>query len=236
MPEKKMKYDLEELQNRIGYSFHDVGLLEQAVTHSSYANERTIRRIPDYERIEFLGDAVLETVSSEFIFREHTSMSEGNMTKLRASLVCEPALAYCARKLELGRFLNLGKGEERCGGRERDSIIADVMEAITGAIYLDGGMEQAKAFILGHILNDVENSGIFYDSKSTLQEMIQRTGGVLRYELIDESGPEHDKTFTARVLIDDIPRGVGSGHNKKQAEQKAAYEAIVAVRKAEKKQ
>ncbi len=231
-----MKYDLEELQNRIGYSFHDVGLLEQAVTHSSYANERTIRRIPDYERIEFLGDAVLETVSSEFIFREHTSMSEGNMTKLRASLVCEPALAYCARKLELGRFLNLGKGEERCGGRERDSIIADVMEAITGAIYLDGGMEQAKAFILGHILNDVENSGIFYDSKSTLQEMIQRTGGVLRYELIDESGPEHDKTFTARVLIDDIPRGVGSGHNKKQAEQKAAYEAIVALRKAEKKQ
>lgn len=231
-----MKYDLEELQNRIGYSFHDVGLLEQAVTHSSYANERTIRRIPDYERIEFLGDAVLETVSSEFIFREHISMSEGNMTKLRASLVCEPALAYCARKLELGRFLNLGKGEERCGGRERDSIIADVMEAITGAIYLDGGMEQAKAFILGHILNDVENSGIFYDSKSTLQEMIQRTGGVLRYELIDESGPEHDKTFTARVLIDDIPRGVGSGHNKKQAEQKAAYEAIVAVRKAEKKQ
>lgn len=231
-----MKYDLEELQNRIGYSFHDVGLLEQAVTHSSYANERTIRRIPDYERIEFLGDAVLETVSSEFIFREHISMSEGNMTKLRASLVCEPALAYCARKLELGRFLNLGKGEERCGGRERDSIIADVMEAITGAIYLDGGMEQAKAFILGHILNDVENSGIFYDSKSTLQEMIQRTGGVLRYELIDESGPEHDKTFTARVLIDDIPRGVGSGHNKKQAEQKAAYEAIVALRKAEKKQ
>ena len=231
-----MKYDLEELQNRIGYSFHDVGLLEQAVTHSSYANERTIRRIPDYERIEFLGDAVLETVSSEFIFREHTSMSEGNMTKLRASLVCEPALAFCARKLELGRFLNLGKGEERCGGRERDSIIADVMEAITGAIYLDGGMEQAKAFILGHILNDVENSGIFYDSKSTLQEMIQRTGGVLRYEMIDESGPEHDKTFTARVLIDDIPRGVGSGHNKKQAEQKAAYEAIVALRKAEKKQ
>ncbi len=231
-----MKYDLEELQNRIGYSFHDVGLLEQAVTHSSYANERTIRRIPDYERIEFLGDAVLETVSSEFIFREHTSMSEGNMTKLRASLVCEPALAYCARKLELGCFLNLGKGEERCGGRERDSIIADVMEAIAGAIYLDGGMEQAKAFILGHILNDVENSGIFYDSKSTLQEMIQRTGGVLRYELIDESGPEHDKTFTARVLIDDIQRGVGSGHNKKQAEQKAAYEAIVALRKAEKKQ
>ena len=231
-----MKYDLEELQNRIGYSFHDMGLLEQAVTHSSYANERTIRRIPDYERIEFLGDAVLETVSSEFIFREHTSMSEGNMTKLRASLVCEPALAYCARKLELGRFLNLGKGEERCGGRERDSIIADVMEAITGAIYLDGGMEQAKAFILGHILNDVENSGIFYDSKSTLQEMIQRTGGVLRYELIDESGPEHDKTVTARVVIDDSPRGVGSGHNKKQAEQKAAYEAIVALRKAEKQQ
>lgn len=231
-----MKYDLEELQNRIGYFFHDVGLLEQAVTHSSYANERSIRKIPDYERIEFLGDAVLETVSSELIFREYTSMSEGNMTKLRASLVCEPALAYCARKLELGRFLNLGKGEERCGGRERDSIIADVMEAITGAIYLDGGMEQAKAFILGHILNDVENSGIFYDSKSTLQEMIQRTGGVLRYELIDESGPEHDKTFTARVLIDGIPRGVGSGHNKKQAEQKAAYEAIIAVRETEKKQ
>lgn len=236
MPKKQMKYDLEELQNRIGYFFHDVGLLEQAVTHSSYANERSIRKIPDYERIEFLGDAVLETVSSELIFREYTSMSEGNMTKLRASLVCEPALAYCARKLELGRFLNLGKGEERCGGRERDSIIADVMEAITGAIYLDGGMEQAKAFILGHILNDVENSGIFYDSKSTLQEMIQRTGGVLRYELIDESGPEHDKTFTARVLIDGIPRGVGSGHNKKQAEQKAAYEAIIAVRETEKKQ
>lgn len=231
-----MTYDLNELQNRIGYSFRNIALLEQAITHSSYANERTIRKIHDYERIEFLGDAVLETVSSEFIFREYENMSEGNMTKLRASLVCEPALAYCARKLEIGRFINLGKGEERGGGRERDSIIADVMEAITGAIYLDSGMEAAKAFIMRFILNDVENTKIFYDSKSTLQEMIQKNGGVVQYELIGESGPEHDKIFTARVLIDGVPAGCGEGHNKKQAEQHAAYEAIVALREKERKQ
>ena len=167
------EYTLKKLEERIGYRFENINLLKQALTHSSFTNEQKINRSKNYERLEFLGDAVLELVSSEFLFRSHPDMPEGELTKLRASMVCEPSLAFCARDLELGQFIRLGKGEESTGGRKRDSIISDAMEAVTGAVYLDGGMEAARAFINRFILSDLEDKQLFYDSKSNLQELIQ---------------------------------------------------------------
>ena len=145
-------YTLQTLEERIGYRFQDRMLLTQALTHSSFTNEQKINKAKNYERLEFLGDAVLELVSSEFLFREYPQVPEGELTKLRASMVCEPSLAFCARDLELGKYMRLGKGEESTGGRNRDSITSDAMEALIGAIYLDGGMEKAKAFIQRFIL------------------------------------------------------------------------------------
>ena len=228
----EVPYKMDLLEKRIQYSFNNKALLKQAITHSSYANEKILSRISDYERIEFLGDAVLELVSSEFIFQENPAMTEGNMTKFRASLVCEPALAYCAKDLELGNFIFLGKGEDATGGRNRDSIIADVMEAIIGAIYLDGGIEKAREFILTFILSDLENKKLFYDSKTILQEMVQKVGkGALSYELISEQGPDHNKEFEVVVKIDNVVIGTGKGKTKKAAEQKAAFEAIMKQKK-----
>lgn len=224
-------YSMDVLEERIGYRFKDRALLKQAMTHSSFTNEQKIRRAQNYERLEFLGDAVLELVSSEFLFREHPEMSEGELTKKRASMVCEPSLAFCARDLELGCFMLLGKGEENTGGRGRDSIVSDAMEAVIGAIYLDGGMEKAKAFINRFVLSDLEDKQLFYDSKSTLQEMIQ---GKLKkefyYELLEENGPEHDKMFRVSVNMEGEILGVGEGKTKKAAEQQAAYEALVSLR------
>lgn len=224
-------YTLEVLENRIGYHFQNLSLLKQALTHSSFTNEQKINKTKDYERLEFLGDAVLELVSSEFLYREHPNVPEGRLTKMRASMVCEPALAFCARDLELGKFIRLGKGEESTGGRERESITSDAMEAVIGAIYLDGGMEPAKAFINRFILSDLENKVLFYDSKSNLQELIQ---GSLKkefhYELLQESGPEHDKIFVVEVLMDHKSIGKGTGRTKKAAEQQAAYEALLLLR------
>ena len=227
-------YDLKTLEERIGYCFKDSELLKQAVTHSSFVNEQKINRTEDYERLEFLGDAVLELVASHFLFHEYKDLSEGELTKLRASMVCEPALAFCARDLELGQFLRLGKGEELTGGRDRESITSDAMEAVIGAIYLDGGMEPAKAFIDRYILSDLENKQLFNDSKSKLQEMIQ---GVLKkefhYELLEENGPEHNKTFTVEVIMEDKSLGRGLGRTKKAAEQQAAYMAILSLKEQE---
>lgn len=222
---------LETLEQRIGYKFNDRTLLKQAMTHSSFTNEQRIRKSKNYERLEFLGDAVLELVSSEFLFQEHRTMQEGELTKLRASMVCEPALAFCARDLELGRFILLGKGEEGTGGRTRDSIVSDVMEAVIGAIYLDGGMEPAKAFINRFILSDLEDKQLFYDSKSNLQELIQgKIKKSLHYELLGERGPEHDKTFRVAVYMEEKLLGTGEGRTKKAAEQQAAYEALLLLR------
>lgn len=224
-------YTIKELEQRIGYQFHDISLLKRALTHSSFTNEQKINRTGDYERLEFLGDAVLELTSSEFLFHEHPEVPEGELTKMRASMVCEPALAFCARDLELGKFIQLGKGEENTGGRERDSIISDVMEAVTGAIYLDGGMEPARQFINRFILSDLENKRLFYDSKSNLQEVIQ---GKLKkefwYELLEESGPEHNKVFKVSVHMEDEILGEGAGKTKKAAEQQAAYKALLLLR------
>lgn len=225
------EYSLELLEQRIGYRFQNIALLKQAITHSSYTNEQKIYKQKDYERLEFLGDAVLELVSSEFLFHEHDKFAEGELTKMRASMVCEPSLAFCARDLELGEFLLLGKGEENTGGRKRDSITSDAMEAVIGAIYLDGGMEQAKKFINRFILSDLEDKQLFYDSKTNLQELIQ---GKLKkefyYELLEESGPEHDKTFCVEVIMEGEVVGYGKGRTKKAAEQQAAYEALLLLR------
>lgn len=221
-----------ELEKQIAYQFKNKLLLKQALTHSSYANEQKIKKNGDYERLEFLGDAVLELISSEFLFKEHPNMPEGKLTKLRSSLVCEPALAQCAKEIDLGSYILLGKGEEATGGRKRDSIISDVMEAVIGALYLDGGFQAARDFIHKYILSDIEHRILFYDSKTVLQEMIQtKPNQVLVYELIDEIGPDHNKEFVVEALLNGKKIGFGQGKTKKAAEQKAAYEAILYLRK-----
>ncbi len=219
--------NLEELEKQIGYCFKEKLLLRQALTHSSFSNEQKINKYPNYERLEFLGDAVLELISSKFFFVNNPDMSEGQMTKLRSSMVCELALAFCAKDLKLGKYLFLGKGEEASGGRERDSIIADVMEALIGALYLDGGLEAAEKFVLTFILSDLESKQLFYDSKTILQEKVQQTGKMIQYQIIGETGPDHDKEFSVEVIIDGASCGKGIGRNKKSAEQKAAYEALL---------
>jgi len=224
-------YTLKLLEERIGYHFQDISLLKQALTHSSFTNEQKINKAKHYERLEFLGDAVLELVSSEFLFKRHPEMPEGELTKVRASMVCEPSLAFCARDLELGKFLLLGKGEDITGGRHRDSIISDAMEAVTGAIFLDGGMEPAKQFIYRFILSDIEDKQLFYDSKSNLQELIQgKLKKDFHYELRGEKGPEHDKIFEVEIFMEEESLGIGQGRTKKAAEQQAAYKALLLLR------
>lgn len=225
--------DINEFQNKIGYTFKNRHLLEQALTHSSYAHEKHMKKHSDNERLEFLGDAVLEIVSSEFLFNNYPQKPEGELTKLRASIVCEPTLALCTQPLELGRYILLGKGEDQTGGRKRKSILSDALEAVIGAIYLDGGFESAKAFILKFIMTDIENKQLFYDSKTILQEFTQGRHKSLSYELIGESGPDHDKQFTVAVHVDDEQVSVGTGHTKKAAEQQAAYQALLLLKNRE---
>ena len=171
-----MDKKLEKLQEIIGYQFQRPGLLAHALTHSSYANERHWDKTRCNERLEFLGDAVLELVSSNFLYHQFPDMPEGEMTKLRASLVCEPTLAYCAEEIPLGDYLYLGKGEDQTGGRKRPSVVSDAMEAVIGAIFLDGGLANAKEFICRFVLNDIEHKKLFYDSKTILQEIVQAKG------------------------------------------------------------
>ncbi len=219
--------ELKELEKKIGYEFSEKRLLGQAVTHSSFSNEQKINKYKNYERLEFLGDAVLELLSSRFFFETYPDMSEGEMTRLRSSMVCEPALAFCARDLDLGKYILLGKGEEATGGRKRDSIISDVMEAVIGAIYLDGGLLEADKFVRKFILSDMENKQLFYDSKTLLQEQVQKEGRTLTYELVSESGPDHEKVFVVEAVIDGKTVGRGQGRNKKTAQQQAAYQVLI---------
>ena len=184
------------------------------------------------ERLEFLGDAVLELLSSDFLFKNYPTMPEGEMTKLRASLVCEPTLAFCAEAISLGDYLYLGKGEDLTGGRKRPSVVSDAMEAMIGAIYLDGGLANAKEFVLRFILNDIEHKQLFYDSKTILQEMVQAEfKDSLVYELLKEEGPDHNKTFEVSVKVGGRVIGRGVGRTKKAAEQVAAYHGICELKK-----
>lgn len=221
---------IEELEGKIGYTFRDRSLLVLALTHTSFANEAHSGHLGSNERLEFLGDAVLELVSSDFFYREKPKLSEGELTKLRASFVCEPALAYCAEQIPLPPYLLLGRGEEMTGGRLRPSIVSDAMEAVIGAIYLDGGLIPARAYIDRFILNDIEGKRYFYDAKTILQEEIQKDkDAVLSYELRGEEGPEHLKRFTVAALRDGVPLAEGEGSSKKEAEQRAAYAALLAL-------
>ncbi len=226
-----MDQDNQRLEEDIGYTFNDPGLLTHALTHSSYVNEHRMDKAECNERLEFLGDAVLQIVSSDFMYNKFPDKPEGDLTKLRASMVCEATLAYCASQIGLGDHLLLGRGEEATGGRVRSSVTSDAMEALIGAIYLDGGLDPARDFILSHILNDMEHKQLFFDSKTALQEMVQADPDArLVYELLDEEGPDHNKSFRVRALLNDEEIGRGSGHTKKAAESMAAYHAILYLR------
>lgn len=214
------------LQNRIGYKFKNPRLLIEALTHSSYINERKLNRTDCYERLEFLGDAVLETVSSEFLFNIHTEATEGELSKHRASLVCETRLAESARRIGIGEYILLGKGERLCKGYDKPSILADVTEAVIGAVFLDAGFEQARKLILESVLIDREMSD-YRDSKSALQELVQSKGTAsIVYETIEEIGPDHNKEYTVKVMVNGEEYGIGKGTSKKNAELKAAEIAI----------
>lgn len=220
--------DIKKFQEVIGYHFHDEKLLRQALTHSSFANEKHLKKHSDNERLEFLGDAVLEIISSEFLYKEYPDKPEGELTKLRASIVCEPTLALCTKDIALGEYLLLGKGEDQTGGRGRKSILSDALEAVIGAIYLDGGFANAKEFIHRFILKDLENKKLFFDSKTILQEIVQGSSDEhVSYELIREEGPDHNKTFCTAVRIGGRTYGEGEGRTKKASEQQAAYQAIL---------
>ena len=221
--EKTMK----ELQERIGYSFKNEKLLEEALTHSSYTNGKHLK---SNERLEFLGDSVLSIVVSKYLFENLTNMPEGQLTKIRAGVVCENALYPFARKIDLGKYIFLGKGEEMTGGRDRHSILADAFEALIAAIYLDGGIEAARSFILPFLPPlDKLRDGKFLlgDYKTVLQEIIQQNPEEkIAYEIAAESGQAHNKQFTANVLLNGQVIGTGIGKSKKEAEQNAAKEAI----------
>lgn len=220
--------DYAELEKKIGYIFKNQELLQQALTHSSYSNE--VKSAEDYERLEFLGDAVLELSVSEYLYANHARMYEGNMTKLRASLVCEPTLAICAREIGLEQYIMLGKGEDQTGGRNRDSIISDVFESVIAAIYLDGSYEDARDFVDRQLLSDMEHRIMFCDSKSILQEQVQQRGQELSYELLEEMGPAHDRMYRVGAVIASERISEGSGRSKKGAEQEAAYNALIILK------
>ena len=227
-----MKSDYEKLESTIGYAFGNRELLQRALRHSSFVNEHREDTPGDNERLEFLGDAVLELVSSEYIYENYPQMPEGDMTKLRASLVCEPTLALCAKDLSLPDYILLGRGEEMTGGRKRASIISDAMEALIGAIFLDGGLDPAREFVLKFILTDIDHKKLFYDSKTILQELIQKLPGQsVTYVLSGEEGPDHAKTYYSQVHLGDRVLGEGSGPTKKASEMEAAYRAILFLKR-----
>ncbi len=219
--------DAEDFQDIIGYQFVDDKLLKQALTHSSYANEHRMSKFENNERLEFLGDAVLEIVTSEYLFRKYDKMLEGELTKFRASIVCEPTLANFSKEIELGDFLLLGKGEDNSGGRLRSSVLSDAVEALIGAIYLDGGLEEARIFVESTLLKDVEKRKLFVDSKTHLQEIIQKVSDFsVEYVIVGEKGPDHSKLFEVMAMHGGNKIGHGFGRSKKSAEQEAAFDAI----------
>ena len=223
-----MNNNLKQFEAKIGHNFFDRDILRLALTHSSYGNEVYRDKLHNNERLEFLGDAVLELTVSNYLYKNYSNMPEGELTKLRASIVCEPTLANVAKEIGLDEMLYIGKGEEMTGGRFRDSITSDAFDALIGAIFLDGGIECATGFVEKFVLQDIDNKKLFVDSKSILQERIQagyKNGP--EYFLIGESGPDHCKEFSVEVRLEGKVIGTGKGRTKKAAEQKAAYDAII---------
>lgn len=218
-----------DLQNKIGYQFKNPALLNEALTHSSYANEHKSQHIKYNERLEFLGDSVLSIVVSDYIYKNCPELPEGELTKLRASLVCEKSLYEFAKKIDLGKYLILSKGERNNGGADRPSILSDAFEALIAAIYIDGGIAPASKHILNFIIPAIKNSKKkkINDYKTTLQEIIQKNPGEkLEYVLVKESGPDHNKHFVVEVHLNSNVIGKGGGRSKKEAEQQAAREAL----------
>ena len=226
------KVDLIKLESILDYEFDNNNLLRQAMTHSSYSNENQMHKLFNNERLEFLGDAVLELVTSEYLYAMHPNLPEGKLTRMRATYVRESSLAYCAREFNIGDYLFLGKGEAATGGKERDSILSDCLEAIIGAIFLDGGFTNAKEFVTENILKVIEQRELFFDSKTILQEIVQsKYTEPLIYELIGVEGPDHNKEFSVIVSLKNKELGRGKGRTKKAAEQQAAYQATKKLKK-----
>lgn len=226
---KKNKF--KELQRNLNYKFKDDKILKTALTHSSYVNENKLKAIDSNERLEFLGDAILGLVVSEHLYHKYPLYPEGKLTKLRAKIVCEQSLAYVAKKFKVGGYLLLGKGEEATGGRDRESILADTMEAIIGAVYLDSNYDHVKRVMLDKFGKDVEKAAsegiLFMDYKTELQEKIQKNGNSkIEYIVSREEGPDHGKIFYIDVYVEDKRLGAGKGRNKKEAEQHAAEDAL----------
>ena len=219
---------MKTLETKLGYQFQNPKLLDHALTHSSYANEHHLGSISSNERLEFLGDSVLGMIVADHLYRTFPDLPEGDLTRIRANLVCEGSLVLVAKEWDLGRYLKLGKGENACGGRSRPSILADAVEAVLAAVFLDGGLAHDRDIIQRFLLDRMEQvNRASRDHKTYLQELVQRKSGqVLSYELIGESGPDHNKTFQMQVLLNGQPIGQGPGHSQKEAEQAAANAAI----------
>lgn len=230
---KKRMQKLEEFQKKINYNYNNINLLNKALTHSSYANEFKSKKILYNERLEFLGDSVLGLVVSDYIFNNYKELPEGELTKVRALSVCEPSLAKRSIKLKVGEYLLLGKGEEATGGRNRISILSDAFEAIIGSIYLDGGMDASREFILDNLLATIKGAvrgEVLLDYKTELQEIIQKNpNSNIKYNVIKEEGPDHNKKFYVEVLNNEKILGSGEGSSKKEAEQDAAKHALTKV-------
>ena len=223
-----IKESIRAFEEKIGYEFKDKTYIQTALTHSSFANEH--KEFNYNERLEFLGDSVLGLVVSDYLFRARNDLPEGKLTRLRANVVCEESLSVVARKINLGDHLFLGKGEKTSGGSDRDSILADATEAVIAAIYLDGGFDQAKDFILSNLRDTIAKNidgNIFRDYKTILQEIIQGNNGKISYKLVGESGPDHNKEFEMQVKCGQDTIGIGKGKNKKEAEKEAARDALV---------
>jgi ribonuclease-3 len=224
---------MDNLQNTLKYRFKDINKLKTAVTHSSYANEVKRREVVSNERYEFLGDSILGMVVAQRLFSEMTEMTEGSMSRLRAELICEKSLHEVAKTWELGRYMRLGRGEEQNGGRERPSILADAVEAVIAAVFLDGGLDEARKIIEEFLINPLmrERTHSYCDYKTELQELIQKNRQSVKYNLIDEQGPDHRKVFFVEVTLNGSRIGEGEGNSKKEAEQNAARAAIEAMGK-----
>lgn len=223
---------MDKLEEKLGYAFQNRALLENALTHSSYANENRGKGLQSNERLEFLGDSVLGMVTADYLYRTHPDLPEGDLTRTRAALVCEGSLVEVARELDLGSHLLLGKGEDAGGGRTRPSIVADAVEAVIAAVYLDGGIGSARKIITRFILDAEEEKAGSRDYKTALQELVQRENGqVLEYRLVGSTGPDHAKVFQVSVDLNGAPIGAGEGRSKKEAEQAAAKAAFAELTK-----